>query len=125
MADVTYTVSKTVTKGAFSQSFAAAGVTADMNVAGISTVTISPGTNAANTTAISTSTLSTVGLFFARNLSTVSTAAVSFGQLSGGTLVPTISLRGGEAAVGRLAAGSYAAQANITGTQLVISILEG
>lgn len=125
MADVTYSINQVVTKGPFSQTFAAAGVTANMSVAGVSTVTIQPGTNAANTTAISTATLSSVGLFFARNLSTVSTATVSFGQLSGGALVPTVSLRGGEAAVGRLAAGSYAAQANLTGTSLVISILEG
>lgn len=125
MADVTYTISQQVSKGPFSQSFAAAGVTASMSVSGVATVTIQPGTNAANTTAISTATLSSVGMFFARNLSTVSTATVSFGQLSAGALVPTITLRGGEAAVGRLSAGSYAAQSNLAGTSLVISILEG
>lgn len=125
MADVTYTISKQVTKGAFSQAFVAAGVTADMSLSGITTQTLSPGTNAAGTSAISTATLTSVGLYFARNLSTVATATVSFGQLSAGALVPTVSLRGGEASVGRLAAGSYACQANLTGTQLVISILEG
>jgi hypothetical protein len=36
-----------------------------------------------------------------------------------------VSLNGGEAAVGRLASGDYAAQSNLTGTQLVISIVEG
>jgi len=40
-------------------------------------------------------------------------------------LVPTVSLRGGEAAIGRLAAGNYAAISNLAGTQLVISIVEG
>lgn len=125
MADVTYTISKQVTRGALSQSFVAAGVTADLSVPGISTQTLSPGTNAAGTSAISTATLTSVGLYFARNLSTVATATVSFGQLSAGALVPTVSLRGGEASVGRLAAGSYAAQSNLAGTQLVISILEG
>lgn len=125
MADVTYTISKQVTRGALSQSFVAAGVTADLSVSGISTQTLSPGTNAAGTSAISTATLTSVGLYFARNLSTVATATVSFGQLSAGALVPTVSLRGGEASVGRLAAGSYAAQSNLAGTQLVISILEG
>ena len=125
MADVTYTISKQVTKGAFSQAFVAAGVTADMSLSGITTQTLSPGTNAAGTSAISTATLTSVGLYFARNLSTVATATVSFGQLSAGALVPTVSLRGGEASVGRLAAGSYAAQSNLAGTQLVISILEG
>lgn len=125
MADITYTISSQVSKGALTQSFAAAGVTADMTVAGINTQTLSPGTNAAGTAAISTTTMTSVGLYFARNLSTVSTATVSFGQLSAGTLVPTVSLRGGEASIGRLAAGSYACQSNLDGTKLVISIVEG
>ncbi|NBX74849.1 MAG: hypothetical protein EBQ89_11225 [Alphaproteobacteria bacterium] len=125
MPDIVYTVSATVAKGALSQAFSAAGVTANMAASGISTQTISPGTNAATTTAISTATLSSVGVFFARNLSTVSTATVSFGQLSAGALVPCVSLRGGETAIGRLAAGSYAAQSNLTGTSLIITIVEG
>lgn len=125
MADITYTISSQVSKGALTQSFAAAGVTADMSVSGVNTQTLTPGTNAAGTAAISTATMTSVGLFFARNLSTVATAAVSFGQLSGGSLVPTVSLRGGEAAIGRLAAGNYAAQSNLAGTRLVISIVEG
>ena len=125
MPDIVYSVNAQITKGALSQAFAAAGVTADCSASGISTVTLSPGTNAAGTAAISTATLSSVGLYFARNLSTVSTATVSFGQLSGGALVPTVSLRGGEASVGRLAAGHYAAQSNLAGTQFVISIVEG
>lgn len=125
MPDVTYSISANLAKGALAQSFAAAGVTADLSVSGINTQTISPGTNAATTTAISTASMTAVGLYFARNLSTVSTATVSFGQLSAGALVPTVSLRGGEASIGRLAAGSYSAQANLTGTQLVITILEG
>lgn len=125
MPDINYVVNAQINKGALAQSFVASGVTADMSASGITTLTLSPGTNAAGTSAISTATLSSVGLFFARNLSTVSTATVSFGQLSAGALVPTVSLRGGEAAIGRLAAGSYAAQANLTGTRLVISIVEG
>ncbi len=125
MPDIVYNVNATVAKGALSQSFVAAGVTASMAASGINTQTLTPGTNAAGTAAISTATMSAVGLFFARNLSTVSTATVSFGQLSAGALVPTVSLRGGEAAVGRLAAGDYAAQSNLSGTKLVISIVEG
>lgn len=125
MPDINYVVNAQINKGSLAQSFVASGVTADMSASGITTLTLSPGTNAAGTAAISTATLSSVGLFFARNLSTVSTATVSFGQLSAGALVPTVSLRGGEAAIGRLAAGSYAAQANLTGTRLVISIVEG
>jgi len=125
MADITYTIQAQVSKGALSQSFSAAGVTTDMSVSGLATQTLAPGTNAAGTVAISTASLSSVGLFFARNLSTIATASVSFGQLSGGSLVQCVSLKGGEAAVGRLAAGSYAAQANLTGTRLVITIAEG
>lgn len=125
MPDIVYTVNVNVSKGALAQTFVAAGVTADCNASGIATVTLTPGTNAAGTAAISTATLTSVGLFFARNLSTVATATVSVGQLSGGSLVPTLSLRGGEAAIGRLAAGSYACQSSLAGTQLVISIVEG
>lgn len=125
MADVRYTLSLSVTKDTLQQTFAASGVTADMSAIGLSTLTLSPGTDAATTTSISTATLSSVGLFFARNLSTVSTATVSFGQLSAGALVPSITLRGGEAACGRLASGSYAAQTNFSGTKLAITIVEG
>ena len=125
MADVNYSINANVSKGNLSQTLAAAGVTANMTVSGVNTLTLTPGTNAAGTAAISTASMSSVGMFFARNLSTVSTATVSFGQLSGGSLVPTVALRGGEAAVGRLAAGNYAAQSNLTGTQLIITLLEG
>jgi hypothetical protein len=125
MADLTWSINAQVARGNLNQAFVASGVTADSSASGITTLTLTPGTNAAGTAAISTATLSSVGLFFARNLSTIATAAVSFGQLSAGTLVPCVSLQGGEAAVGRLAAGSYAAQSNRTGTQLVISIVEG
>lgn len=125
MADVNLSVSMSVNKGSLVQQLAASGVTANMNASGMVTTTLTPGTNAAGTASISTAALASVGLFFARNLSTVATAAVSFGQLSAGALVPTVSLLGGETAVGRLAAGSYAAQSNLTGTKLVVTILEG
>lgn len=125
MPDIVYSLNAQIAKGPLTQSLAASGVTASMASAGINTQTLTPGTNAATTTAISTTTMSAVGVFVARNLSTVSTATVSFGALSGGSLVPTMSLRGGEAAIGRLAAGDYAAQANVTGTRFLISILEG
>lgn len=125
MPDVTYTINANIARGALAQTLIAAGVTSDMSASGLATLTVSPGTNAAGTVALSTATLTSVGMFFARNLSTVTTAAVSFGQLSGGALVPTVSLKGGEAAIGRLAAGNYAAQSNLTGTQLVVTILEG
>ena len=125
MPDLNWNINAQLSKGSLNQALVASGVTADCSASGINTLTLTPGTNAAGTVAITTATMSSVGLFFARNLSTVSTATVSFGQLSAGALVPCVSLRGGEAAVGRLAAGSYAAQSNLAGTQLVISIVEG
>ena len=125
MPDLTWNINAQLAKGSLNQALVASGVTADMSASGINTLTLTPGTNAAGTVAITTATMSSVGLFFARNLSTVTTATVSFGQLSSGALVPCVSLRGGEAAVGRLAAGSYAAQSNLAGTQLVVSIVEG
>lgn len=125
MADVNYTISATLARGSLQQAFIAAGVTSDMSASGLTTLTVSPGTNAAGTVALSTATLTSVGMFFARNLSTVATAAVSFGQLSAGAMVPTVRLLGGEAAIGRLDSGSYAALSNLAGTQLVISIFEG
>jgi hypothetical protein len=124
MADLTWNINAQVAKGSLNQAFVASGITADMSASGITTQTLTPGTNAAGTTAITTATMSSVGLFFARNLSTVATAAVSFGQLSAGALVPCVSLKGGVAAVGRLASGNYAALSNLTGTQLVVSIVE-
>ena len=125
MPDLTWNINAQLSRGNLGQAFVASGVTADCNASGVNTMTLTPGTNAAGTVAITTASMSSVGLFFARNLSTVTTAAVSFGQLSAGALVPCVSLKGGEAAVGRLAAGNYAAQSNLTGTQLVISIVEG
>ena len=125
MPDLTWNINAQVARGNLNQALVASGVTADMSASGINTLTITPGTNAAGTVAITTATMSSVGLFFARNLSTVATAAVSFGQLSAGALVPCVSLKGGEAAVGRLASGNYAAQSNFVGTQLVVSIVEG
>jgi len=125
MPDLTWNINAQLARGALNQAFVASGVTADCSASGVNTITITPGTNAAGTVAITTASMSSVGLFFARNLSTVTTAAVSFGRLSGGALVPCVSLKGGEAAVGRLAAGSYAAQSNLAGTRLVVSIIEG
>ena len=125
MADLNYSINASLSRGALNSTFVASGVTADCNASGVTTQTLTPGTNAAGTVAISTSSMTSVGLFFARNLSTITTATVSFGQLSAGALVPAITLKGGEAAVGRLATGSYAAIAATTGTQLVISIVEG
>lgn len=124
-SDIVYSVNVQLKKNSLVQSLVASGVTADCSAAGISTQTLLPGTNAAGTAAISTASLSSAGLFFARNLSTTSTATVSFGRLTVSGLQPTVELRGGECATGRLAAGDYAAQAAVAGTPLVITIVEG
>lgn len=122
MADINYTINGQVSKGALSQSFAASGVTADMATAGVLAVTLNLNTNV---TTISTASLGSVGLAFARSLATSSTHTVSFGRYSGGTLYETVRLKGGEAAVLRLAAGDYAAKAAVEGTRLLLHIVEG
>jgi hypothetical protein len=122
MADVSYTITGQVAKGALSQSFAASGVTADMNTTGMIALTLNLGTA---TQAISTASLSSVGLAFARSLATTGTHTVSFGRLDGTTLYEAVTLRAGEAAVMRLAAGDYGAKAVVANSRLVISIYEG
>lgn len=121
MPDVNYTITGQVAKGALSQSFAASGITADMATAGVLSVTLSLGTSV---TQISTATLGSVGLAFARSLSTTSTHTVSFGRYSGGSLYETVRLKAGEAAVLRLAAGDYAAKSAVEGTRLVLTVYE-
>lgn len=122
MSDVSYSINATANKGRFSQSFVASGLTASMSTAGLMAVTLSLGTTS---TQITTTTLGSLGLCFAQSLATQSTHTVSFGRLDGTTLHETVSLRGGEAAVLRLAAGNYAARAAVAGSRLVLQILEG
>lgn len=121
MADIRYTITGQVQKGALSQSFAAGGITADIATAGMLAVTLELGTSV---TSISTATLGSVGLAFARSLATASTHTVSFGRYVGGTLHETVRLKGGEAAVLRLAAGDYAAKAAVAGTRMVLTVYE-
>jgi hypothetical protein len=71
MPDLTWNINAQVARGNLNQALVASGVTADMSASGINTLTLTPGTNAAGTVAITTATMSSVGLFFARNLSTV------------------------------------------------------
>ena len=122
MPDISFSITTNASKGRFAQSFAASGVTASMSTAGVMAVTLSLGTT---TTQITTTTLGALGLCFAQSLATESTHTVSFGRLSGTTLHETVSLRGGEAALLRLAAGDYAAKAAVAGSRLVLQILEG
>lgn len=122
MADISYNIQAQVSKGALSQSFAASGVTADISTAGMMTVTLRLGTAV---TQVSTANLNQVGLLMARSLATTTTHTVSFGRYSGGTLYETMTLRAGEAAVLRLAAGDYAAKSAVEGTRLLLHIVEG
>lgn len=121
MADINYTINGQVSKGALSQSFAASGVTANIATAGVLAVTLNLNTNV---TTISTASLGAVGLCFARSLATSSTHTVSFGRYVSGTLHETVRLKGGEAAVLRLAAGDYAAKAAVADSRLVLTVYE-
>lgn len=121
MADVNYSITGQVSKGPLSQSFAAAGITADMATSGMLAVTLNLGTSV---TQISTATLGSLGLAFARSLATSSTHTVSFGRYVSSTLHESVRLKAGEAAVLRLAAGDYAAKAAVEGTRLVLTVYE-
>ena len=121
MPDVNYTITGNVSKGALSQAFAASGMTADMNTTGVMAVTLALGTNV---TTITTTTLGALGLCFARSLATTTTHTVSFGRVSGTALFDTLRLRAGEAAVTRLAPGSYGAKAAVENTRLTLTIFE-
>lgn len=121
MADVSYSINAQVSKGAFVQSFAASGVTADIATAGMLSVTLNLGTSV---TQISTANMNALGLCYARSLATVSTHTVSFGRFDGTALHETVRLRAGEAAVFRLAPGDYAAKAAVGSSRLVLTVLE-
>jgi hypothetical protein len=121
MPDINYTINAQVQKGALSQQFAASGITADIATAGMLAVTLNLGTAV---TQISTATMGSLGLCFARSLATETTHTVSFGRFDGTNLHETVRLRAGEAAILRLAAGSYAAKAAVGGSRLVLTVLE-
>jgi hypothetical protein len=121
MPDINYTINAQVQKGALSQQFAASGITADIATAGILAVTLNLGTAV---TQISTATMGSLGLCFARSLATETTHTVSFGRFDGTNLHETVSLRAGEAAILRLAAGNYAAKAAVGSSRLVLTVLE-
>lgn len=122
MADVNYTISGTVNKGPFQESFVASGVTSNMSVSGLYAITMQLGTAV---TQISTASLSSVGLCVAQSLATTTTHTVAFGRYSGGTLYESVNLRAGESAVFRLAAGDYAAKAAVEGSRMIVTIYEG
>lgn len=121
MADLSYTISGSLNKGALQNTFSASGVTADLATAGLLAVTLELGTT---TTQITTTTLGALGLCFARSLATETTHTVSIGRLDGTTLHDVIRLKAGEAAVLRLAPGDYAAEAAVEDTRAVLTIFE-
>lgn len=121
MPDINYTISAQVQKGALSQTFAASGVTADINTAGMLSVTLNLGTAVSQ---VSTATMGSLGLCFARSLATTTTHTVSFGRFDGTTLHSAVRLRAGEAALLRLAPGNYAANAAVEGSRIILTVLE-
>lgn len=123
MSDIQYSINVSATKGAFSESIIAGGVTAAQNSAGMLAVTLQLGTATAT---ISTASAGALGFAFAQNLSTstVTTDTVSFGRLDGTTLYEAVTLRPGEAAWARLAAGDYGAKAGTENVPLLLQILE-
>jgi hypothetical protein len=121
MADISYTITGQVQKGALSQSFAANGITADIATAGVLSVTLELSTASSQ---VSTAALGSVGLCLARSLATVATHTVSFGRLDSGTLHDVVRLKAGEAAILRLAPGDYAAKSAVAGSRLLLTIYE-
>ena len=121
MPDISYSVSVNVNAGSLSSNLIASNVTSDFATTGFLALTLSVGTA---TQAISTASASSLGLCFARSLNTVSTHTVSFGRLDGTTLHETVRLKGGDAALLRLAPGNYAARSAAAGGRLLLQILE-
>jgi len=121
MADISYSVSVNVNAGALSQSLIASNITSDFSTTGFLAVTLDVGTA---TQAISTASAGSLGLCFARSLTTADTHTVSFGRLDGTTLHETVRLRGNEAALLRLAPGNYGAKSAAEDGRLLLQILE-
>ena len=121
MADISYSVNLNVNAGALNQNLNASNITSDFATTGFLAVTLDVGTA---TQAINTSAASTLGLCFARSLTTTETHTVSFGRLDGSTLHNTVRLKGSDAALLRLAPGDYAAQSVAEGGRLLLQILE-
>lgn len=121
MPDISYSVNLNVNAGALSQNLNAANITSDFSTVGFLAVTLDVGTA---TQAINTSAAGSLGLCFARSITTTETHTVSFGRLSGTTLHETVRLKGNEAALLRLAPGNYAAKSAAEGGRLLLQILE-
>lgn len=121
MPDITYSVNMNVNAGALAQNLSAPNITSNFATSGYLAITLRVGTT---TAAINTASASALGLAFVRSLNTVSTHTISLGRISGTTLFETVKLRGGEAALFRMAPGNYAAKADAEGSRLVLHVLE-
>lgn len=122
MADINYSVQVRVDKDFLSNSLSVSNVTATMAAAGMKSDTYVLSGAATN---LSTANLSAVGLAFARNLSTATSATCQIGVVYSGSFVPFATLRAGEPAVLRLATGvDYQAKGS-TGSRLRVDIIEG
>jgi len=121
MADISYSVNLNVNAGALNQNLNASNITSDFATTGFLAVTLDIGTT---TQAISTASAASLGLCFARSLTTNETHTISFGRLDGGILHDTVRLKGSEAALLRLAPGNYAAKSVAEGGRLLLQILE-
>jgi hypothetical protein len=122
MADISYGLNITVNKGFLDNRIQVTNVTANMSIEGMKSLTYSLTTNPTN---ISTSGLSTVGLAFLRNLSTATVATAQVGIDAGGSFVALATMRAGEPAVFRLAAGQDYQAIGTAGTRLRVDITEG
>jgi hypothetical protein len=122
MADTTMSFQVQATKGSFSQTFIASGITADMGMAGVMAI---PATLGTTPVTLSTTSLSSLGIAVIHNLATESTHVVTFGRWDGTTLWGTSALRGGEKAIFRMEPGNYAWKANVANVRALAQILEG
>lgn len=121
MPDISYSLSVNVNSGSLTSNLVASNVTSDFATTGFLAITLNLGTA---TQAVSTASASNLGLCFARSLNTTSTHTVSFGRLDGATLHETVRLKGGDAALLRLAPGNYGAKSSAPGGRLLLQILE-
>ncbi len=122
MADISYNVALSISKGYLSSSIQANGVTASMASAGLKSDTYTLSTNAIN---ISTANLAQVGIAFLRNISTATAATVQIGIQEGGSFAAFAMLRAGEPAITRLASGRTYQAIGTAGSRLRVDITEG
>lgn len=122
MSDINYSVSVRVAKGFLNNSVNVSGATASMAQTGLLSQTLTLSTNA---TSIQTSQLSSVGLAFLQNLSTATSQTATIGIDEGGSFVGFATLRAGEPAVFRMAAGTTYEAIGGAGARIRVDITEG